>query len=158
MARPNPGPFEPVIYVIQTPMFFRIVGMGGLVLFVVLSLAIAAAHGAGYFFIGLVLFTANWLDLTVGMCRRCRHYGTWHCGGQGMIVARLFSRSSTLIGDLRMRAHFILTALLLLYCLFWLWHSILLGIIFTIWVPLAAISAIAPNGFSWRRSAEPSTV
>jgi hypothetical protein len=45
-----------------------------------------------------------------------------------------------------------LTAAFLLYALFWLWHSITLGVIFTLWLPLAAVSAIAPGGFSWRKS------
>src|SRR5271168_3374376 len=128
MARHNPGPFEPVVYLIQSPKFFRIVGMGGFALFTFLSLAIAAVHGAGYFLIGLLLFAANWFDLSVGMCRRCRHYATWHCGGQAIIVSRLFARSPTTIDDSRMRAHFILTALFILYGLFWLWHSALLGL------------------------------
>jgi hypothetical protein len=45
-----------------------------------------------------------------------------------------------------------LTAAFLFYAVFWLWHSIALGVIFTLWFPLAVVSAIAPGGFSWRKS------
>jgi hypothetical protein len=33
MSRRNPGPFEPIVYIIHTPAFFRIVGIGGLLHF-----------------------------------------------------------------------------------------------------------------------------
>lgn len=150
MQRLNPGPFEPLVYLIQSPGFFRAIGLGGFALFTILSLAIAATHGFIYFAIGLILFLANWYDQSISICRRCRFYGTWHCLGQGMLVSRMFARLDPPIGDSRMRLHFALTALFLLYGLFWLWHSVLLGILFTIWLPIAALSAMHPGGFSWR--------
>ncbi len=150
MPRPNPGPFEPLVYVIQSPGFYRIVGLGGFALFTVLALTIAAANGFGYFLIGLMLFVANWYDLSIAICRRCRFYGTSHCLGQGMMVSRMFSRLDNPIDDVRMWMHFALTALFLLYGLFWLWQSIVLGVLFTLWLPVAALSTLHPGGFSWR--------
>jgi hypothetical protein len=151
MARPNPGPFEPAIYFIQTPGVFRIAGLVGFTFFAIISLAIAATYGFIFFLIGIALFAAHWLDQSLAMCRRCRFYGSWHCMGQGMLVSRLFSRLPSQISDTRMIMHLALTTLFILYGLFWLWHSIVLGIIFTIWLPVAVLSAINPNGFSWKR-------
>ncbi|HTW88725.1 MAG TPA: hypothetical protein VMD75_12030 [Candidatus Binataceae bacterium] len=150
MQRLNPGPFEPLVYVIQSPGFFRAIGLGGFALFTIFSLAIAATHGFIYFAVGLILFLANWYDLSISICRRCRFYGTWHCLGQGMLVSRIFPRLDPPIADFRVLLHFALTTLFLLYGLFWLWHSVGLGILFTIWLPIAALSAMHPGGFSWR--------
>jgi hypothetical protein len=158
MPRPNPGPFEPIVYFMQTPAFFRVAGVGGFAVFAIMSLSIAATHGLGYFLIGLTLLAVTWLDLGVAMCRRCRHYGTWHCAGQGMVAARLFARQSSRIGRVRASVHFCLMALFLSYGLFWLWHSILLGLIFTLWLPVAILSAIAPNGFSWLETGSPTSM
>jgi hypothetical protein len=150
MPRPNPGPFEPLVYVIQSPTFFRAVGLGGFALFTMLSLRIAAGHGFGYFALGLILFIANWYDQTVAICRRCRFYGTWHCLGQGMLASRMFMRLENPLDDARVFVHFTLTTLFLIYGLFWLWHSIALGVLFTLWLPIAGLSATRPGGFSWR--------
>ncbi|SRR5579875_27572 len=150
MPRPNPGPFEPLVYLIQSPAFFRAVGLGGLALFTVLSLRIAAGHGLGYFALGLILFIATWYDQTIAICRRCRFYGTWHCLGQGMLASRMFTRLENPLDDARVFVHFALTALFLIYGLFWLWHSIALGVLFTLWLPIAGLSATRPGGFSWR--------
>src|SRR5579863_10661496 len=91
MPRRNPGPFEPILYLIQTPAFFRVVGLGGLVLFTIIFLGKAAAHSVGAFIIGLAILGAVWLEATVTACRRCRHFGTWHCAGQAIVTARLFT-------------------------------------------------------------------
>ena len=155
MARLNPGPFEPLVYVIQSPGFFRAVGLGGFALFTLVSLAIASAYSPGYLLLGLILFVANWYDLSIAICRRCRFYGTWHCVGQGILVSRLFTRLESPLDDARMWMHFTLTALLVVYEFFWLWHSIALGILFTLWLPVAALSALHPGGFSWRARQAP---
>src|ERR1700720_4370326 len=99
MQRLNPGPFEPLVYIVRSPGFFRAVGLGGFALFTILALAIAAAHGFIYFAVGLILFLANWYDLSVSICRRCRFYGTWHCLGQGMLVSRIFPRIDDRLGE-----------------------------------------------------------
>jgi hypothetical protein len=150
MTRLNPGPFEPLVYMVQSPGFFRVFGLGGFALFTIVSLAIAARHGFIYFAIGLILFLANWYDLSISICRRCRFYGTWHCLGQGMLVSRMFTRLDNPIDETRMRLHFTLSALFVVYSLFWLWHSIFLGILFTLWLPIAVLSGTRPGGFSWR--------
>jgi hypothetical protein len=150
MQRRNPGPFEPIIYVIQTPAFFRIVGIGGLILFTLVFLAKAAHHSAGGFVVGVLLLVALWTESSLTVCRRCRHFGTWHCGGQAKLVARLFTPSQSGIGQTRAMVHFALIAAYLLYGLFWTWHGIASGIIFTIWAALFIISTIPPDGFSWR--------
>ena len=43
----NPGPFEPVVYLLQRPAMFRAIGIGGMLLFTILSFSIAASHGGG---------------------------------------------------------------------------------------------------------------
>jgi hypothetical protein len=156
MQRRNPGPFEPIIYLIQTPSFFRIVGLGGLVLFIIVALGKAAAHGAGAFTLGLVLIAALWLESSLTACRRCRHMGTWHCAGQGILAARLFSPRPPGLAPARVIAHFGLVAIFLLYGLFWVWHGIAAGIVFTLWMPLFLISAIPGQGFSWKSVVSPS--
>ncbi|HZO83388.1 MAG TPA: hypothetical protein VFB33_16970 [Candidatus Binataceae bacterium] len=153
MPRLNPGPFEPFVYLIQTRGAFRLVGIGGFALFGALALREAAAHSALALLVGLVLFAAMWLDSAMVACRRCRHYGSWHCLGQGMLVSRLFARRVPGVSDGRVALHFALLGVVLVYGLFWLWHSLALGIIFTLWLPLGALSAIAPGGFSWRQRA-----
>jgi hypothetical protein len=152
MFRINPGPFEPFVYFVQTRPFYRLVAVGGCALFTIFALHEAALDGGAMaFFVLAGLFAANWLDMSLAMCRRCRHYATWHCGGQAMVVAKLFAQKRPDLSDARVTLHLMLTAAFLLYGLFWLWHSTALGIIFTLWIPLAAMSAIAPGGFSWRK-------
>ena len=63
MPRRNPGPFEPIVYIIRTPAFFRIVGIGGLLLFTIVFLGKAAAHSAGAFIFGLALLAALWSEI-----------------------------------------------------------------------------------------------
>jgi hypothetical protein len=150
MQRKNPGPFEPIIYVIQTPAFFRIVGIGGLVLFTLIFLGKAASHSAGAFLVGLGLLAALWIESSTTVCRRCRHFGTWHCAGQARIVARLFTPVPPGIGQMRATLHFGLFALYLLYGLFWMWHGVGSGLLFTLWAALFVISTIPRDGFSWR--------
>jgi hypothetical protein len=156
MARRNPGPFEPIIYLIQTPAFFRIAGIGGLVLFTIVFLCKAAAHSAGAFTIGAALLAAMWIESSMTVCRRCRHFGTWHCGGQAKLVARFFTALPSGIGETRARLHFGLLALYLAYGLFWTWHGVATGILFTLWAGLFVISAIPAAGFSWKAPSRPS--
>jgi hypothetical protein len=148
--RLNPGPFEPFVYILQTPIVFRIVGLGGFVLFSILALSIAGEHGAGAVILGLVLMGALWYEASTNICRRCRFYGTWHCLGQGMLVSRLFSRIDERLGQSGTMLHAALLAAFFTYELFWLWHEPMLGFIFTLWLPIALITATAPAGFSWR--------
>jgi len=55
----NPGPFEPVVYLLQKPAMFRAIGLGGLLLFTMLAFSIAGSHGgAGALMLGLVLLGA----------------------------------------------------------------------------------------------------
>ncbi len=148
--RPNPGPFEPFIYFLQTPMSFRILGVGGFALFTAFTLSYAAAHSAGALALGVVLLAALWVESTANICRRCRFYGTWHCLGQGMLAARLSPRIDRGASEPALMLHASLAAAYVLYGLFWLWHSPLLGFAFTLWLPLGFISATTPAGFSWR--------
>lgn len=148
--RLNPGPFEPLVYLLQTPVMFRVVGLGGLVLFSILAFSIAAEHSTGAAIFGLVLMGALWFESSTDVCRRCRFYGTWHCLGQGMLVSKLFSRIDTRLGETRTMLHGGLLGAYLIYGLFWLWHEPMLGFIFTLWVPIALITATSPTGFSWR--------
>lgn len=153
MPRLNPGPFEPFVYLAQTPGAFRLVGIGGFALFTALALRAAASHSALALLVGLLLFAAMWLESSLAACRRCRHYGSWHCLGQGMLVSKLFGRAAPGLSDGRVALHFAILGAFLLYGLFWLWHSLALGIVFTLWLPVAALSALPPGGFSWRKRA-----
>ncbi len=156
MPSRNPGPFEPIIYLIQTPAFFRIVGVGGLVMFTIVFLVKAAAHSFGAFTIGFGLFATMWIESSLTVCRRCRHFGTWHCGGQAKIVARLFTPLPSGINESRAMLHLGLLALYLIYGLYWTWHGVATGILFTLWAVLFVISAIPVNGFSWKAVSRPS--
>jgi len=150
MRRLYPGVFEPVVYLVQKPQSFRVIGLGGLALFSVLMLSEAFSHGAGYGLLGLVLLGALWLETSLTACRRCRFYGTWHCLGQGLLASKVFPRVANGASDLQYQAHLVLLGIYLIYGLFWLWHAPALGFIFTLWIPLLLISADALNGFSWR--------
>ena len=150
MRRLNPGIFEPLVYLIQKPQSFRLIGLGGLLLFSILMLSEAFSHGLTYGIAGLVLLAALWLESSLTACRRCRHYGTWHCLGQGILAAKVFPRVKMSAGEPLFQIHVAMLAVYLAYGLFWIWHAPILGIIFTLWVPLLLISAQAPNGFSWR--------
>ncbi len=148
--RPNPGPFEPFIYLLQTPISFRIFGVGGFALFTIFALSRAATHSASALALGLALLGALWIESTVNICRRCRFYGTLHCLGQGMLTARLLPRIDRAVSEPGVMLHAALVAVYIVYGLFWLWHSRLLGFAFTLWLPVAFISATTPAGFSWR--------
>jgi len=156
MSRRNPGPFEPIIYVIQTPAFFRIVGIGGLVVFTIVFLAEAATHSAGAFALGVALLAAMWMESSLVVCRRCRYFGTWHCGGQAKIVERLFKPLPPGISGPRAKLHFGLLAFYLAYGLFWTWHAVATGILFSLWAALFVMSAIPADGFSWKAPSRPS--
>jgi hypothetical protein len=148
--RPNPGPFEPFFYLLQTPWSFRVLGVVGFAVFTLLFLTIAGSHGTTYVMIGLLLLAAFWLESSTSACRRCRFYGTWHCLGQGMLTSRLFPRIESKLSEPGVILHASLAAAYVAYGLFWIWHRPALGLLFTIWVPLAFISATSPSGFSWR--------
>ncbi len=150
MRRLNPGIFEPLVYLIQKPRSFRLVGLGGLLLFSIVMLSEAFGHGVRYGLAGLVLLAALWVESSLTACRRCRYYGTWHCLGQGMLAAKVFPRIGIGAGEALFQLHIATLGIYLFYGLFWIWHTPILGIIFTLWVPLLLISAQAPNGFSWR--------
>jgi hypothetical protein len=150
MRRLNPGIFEPLVYLIQKPQSFRLVGLGGLLLFSLLMLFQAFSHGVTYGIAGLLLMAALWLESSLTACRRCRYYGNWHCLGQGVLAAKVLPRVSTGAGERLFQLHLVTLGIYLAYGLFWLWHAPILGIIFTLWVPLLLISVQAPNGFSWR--------
>jgi hypothetical protein len=154
--RPNPGPFEPFFYLLQTRISFRVLGLLGLALFTIVFLRIAGAYGAGYAIVGVLLLGALWYESTVNVCRRCRFYGTWHCLGQGMLAARLFPRIESKLGEPGVMLHATVAAVYVAYGLFWIWHRPGLGLLFTLWLPLAFISATSPSGFSWRaKGSEP---
>lgn len=150
MRRLNPGVFEPLVYLVQKPQSFRLIGLGGFALFSVLMLYQAFSHGAGYGLLGLLLLAALWLESSLTACRRCRYYATWHCLGQGMLASKVFPRVQGGASEWQYHVHLATLGTYLLYGLFWLWHVPALGIIFTLWVPLLLMSADAPNGFSWR--------
>jgi len=149
MRRFNPGIFEPLVYLVQRPQSFRVIGLGGLAVFTVLMLSQAFIHGAVYGLIGLLLLGGLWLESSLTACRRCRYYATWHCLGQGMVVSKIFSRVQTGAGEPQYQVHLAMLGAYLLYGLFWLWHVPTLGFIFTLWLPLLLLSADAPNGFSY---------
>jgi hypothetical protein len=151
MRRLNPGVFEPLVYLVQKPASFRLIGLGGLAIFSLLMLYVTFAYGgAGYGLLGLLLLGTLWLETSLDACRRCRHYGGWHCLGQGALVSKIFPRQPGGLTESQYRVHQGVLGLYLLYCLFWLWHVPMLGFLFTLWVPLLLISAQVPNGFSWR--------
>lgn len=123
--RINPGPFEPFVYFLQTLASFRIIGIGGLVVFTILFLQIAAAHGALYAILGLILLAAllaSWKYTSTG-------------GG---------------IGEHPTTLHAALVAIYILYGLIWMWHHPALGVLFTLWVPFAYLTTTSPAGSSWR--------
>ena len=148
--RVNPGPFEPLVYFLQTPAIFRLLGLGGHAVFAILTLLIATRQDPIYGAIFLILLAGFWYESSISVCRRCRFYGTWHCLGQGMLVSRLFARVESGLSELRMHLHGLLLTIVALYELFWLWHRPTLGLLFTLWLPLAFISATTPRGWSWR--------
>ncbi|WP_331584198.1 hypothetical protein [Candidatus Binatus sp.] len=65
-------------------------------------------------------------------------------------MSKLFSRIDERLGESGTMLHGVLLAAYFTYGLFWLWHEPMLGFIFTLWVPIALITATAPAGFSWR--------
>ena len=67
-----------------------------------------------------------------------------------MAVSKLFRRIDAGVGDSGAMLHVLLQVAFFLYGLFWMWHSPLLGFIFTLWIPIALITATSPAGFSWR--------
>lgn len=155
MQRLNPGPFEPIVYLLQKPTAFRIIGVGGFALFAILTLERAAAAGAADLMIALAILGTLWLESSLDVCRKCRFYGTWHCLGQGMLASKLFAPVPPGVTDARLRIHLGLIGAFLVYGLFWIWHSPLLGLLFTLWIPFALISALPPGrDFSWREPAK----
>jgi hypothetical protein len=122
----------------------------GFALFTILFLRIAGSYGTAYAMIGLFLLGAFWFESSTSACRRCRFYGTWHCLGQGVLVSRLFGRIESKLSEPGVIRHASLAAVYIAYGLFWIWHRPALGVLFTLWVPLAFISATSPSGFSWR--------
>jgi hypothetical protein len=117
--RINPGPFEPFVYLLQTRASFRILGIGGLVLFTILFFLIAWQHGASYVIVGLILLVA-------------------------MLAARTLGRTGNDIGASNTTLDAALAAIFVLYGLIWMWHRPALGVVFTLWAPLAFLSTTSP--------------
>ena len=70
-----------------------------------------------------------------------------------MIAARLFGRVAPGVGQPRVWLHFGLIAIYLAYGLFWMWHGIATGMLFTLWAGLFVMSLNPADGFSWRFAA-----
>jgi len=125
--RINPGPFEPFVYLLQTRGSFRIIGIGGLVLFTIAFLSIAWLHGAIYVIAGIILLAA-------------------------MLAARTLGRTDAAVGKSETTLDAVLAAIFILYGLIWMWHRPALGFVFTLWVPLAFLSTTSPARTSGRAS------
>src|SRR5487761_944931 len=125
--RINPGPFEPFVYLLQTRGSFRIIGIGGLVLFTIAFLSIAWPHGAIYVIAGVILLAA-------------------------MLAARMIGRTGAAVGASQTTLDAALAAIYILYGLIWMWHRPALGFVFTLWVPLAFLSTTSPARTSGRAS------
>jgi hypothetical protein len=154
MSGINPGPFEPFIYFVQTRPFYRLVALGGFVLFTTLALREAALNGGAvpcFVLAGPVRGQlARYEPRDVPPVPALPDLALRGTGGFGLQALRPQAagrerRARDASSDTHRRLPF--------YGLFWLWHSIALGVIFTPWVPLAAVSAVAPGGFSWRKAA-----
>lgn len=117
--RINPGPFEPFVYLLQTPASFRVLGVGGLVVFTILFFLIAWPHGASYVIVGLVLLVA-------------------------MLATRTLGRTGKDIGASNTTLDAVLAAIFVFYGLIWMWHRPALGFVFTLWAPLAFLSTTSP--------------
>jgi hypothetical protein len=117
--RINPGPFEPFVYLLQTRRSFRIIGIGGLILFTILFFAIAWPHGASYVIVGIILLAA-------------------------MLFARTLGRTGAAVGASETTLDAVLVAIYILYGLIWMWHRPALGVVFTLWAPLAFLSTTSP--------------
>lgn len=61
-----------------------------------------------------------WVEASLTVCRRCRHYGTWHCAGQGMLVSKVFSRLPAGLPRWRIVAHFVTDAVAFFYPQYWI--------------------------------------
>jgi hypothetical protein len=73
-----------------------------------------------------------------------------------MLAARLFTPLLHGIGQPRAMIHFGLLAIYFIDGLFWMWHGIASGIIFTFWAALFVMSAIPADGFSWKSASRSS--
>ena len=87
---------------------------------------------------------AWWVEASLTVCRRCKHYGTWHCAGQGMLVSKLFSRRPAGLPRWRIVAHFVLDAIAFLFPQYWIitrlggWVS-LLSMLFLVFMIVASV-------------------
>jgi hypothetical protein len=95
---------------------------------------------------------AWWFEASLTVCRRCRHYGTWHCMGQGMLVSRLFRRRTDTISRLTLARHALLDLVFFAVPVYGFWRfRPEAAVLAMAWIAIAAVSAWPKGGISYVR-------
>jgi hypothetical protein len=95
-----------------------------------------------------------WFEASLTVCRRCRHYGTWHCAGQGMIVSKVFSKRPAGLPLWRVVAHFAADAVAFFYPQYWLVTQLGWGYALASWLYLVflVVAATPRKGASYAKA------
>lgn len=97
------------------------------------------------------IIVAWWFEASLTVCRRCRHYGTWHCAGQGMLVSKVFSRRPPGLPRWRIVAHFLADAVVFFFPQPWIYWRFGLGVCAATWayLLLLVVAAFPREGASY---------
>lgn len=92
-----------------------------------------------------------WLEAGLTVCVRCKHYGTWHCAGQGMLVSKVFSRRPPGLPRWRIVAHFVTDAIAFFFPQYWIVTRLGWGIAALTWLYLVfmIVASVPKNGPSY---------
>lgn len=95
-----------------------------------------------------------WLEASLTVCRRCKHYGTWHCAGQGMLVSKVFSKKPAGLPKWRIVAHFVTDAVAFFFPQYWIITQLGLGVAALTWAFLIfmIVASVPRSGASYSPS------
>jgi hypothetical protein len=100
-----------------------------------------------YVALWLAMLAAWWLEASLTVCRRCRHYGTWHCAGQGMLVSKIFAKKPSGLPKWRIVAHLLADVVVFFSPLPFLWKTIgAYAFIAIAWLLFTGVAAFPTQG------------
>jgi hypothetical protein len=91
-----------------------------------------------------------WFEAASTVCVRCRHYGTWHCAGMGMLVSKVMRRRPPGVPRWRVIFHFSVDAVAFFFPIPWIyWRfgaaGVALALAYLVFIVVASVPKSGPS-------------